>query len=74
MSDIRNNLKRVNVNIFNDLGNLAGTEKGKQCLIHKSSGHITENCKSYTSMNVNDRYALLKDNAACFSCLCCYDE
>ena len=42
MSDIRSNLKRVNVNIFNDLGNLAGTEKGKQCLIHKSNGHITE--------------------------------
>ena len=70
MSDFRSNLKRVNVNVFNDLGNSIGTEKRKQCLIHKSRGHITENCRSYTSMNVNGRYDLLKENAACFSCLC----
>ena len=69
MSDIRNNLKRVNINVFTDSSKPPGIEKGKECLIHKSSGHSTEECRLYVGMDINDRYVLLKDNTACFSCL-----
>ena len=47
------------------------TEKSKilACLLHDSSSHNTANCRSYLNMNINDRYTVLKDKFACFSCL-----
>ena len=38
------------------------------CLIHNEA-HRTENCKTYLTMTISDRYELLKRYFACFCCL-----
>ena len=42
---------------------------GNKCLIHNCDSHKTSECRSYLMLSVNERYALLKDKSACFSCL-----
>ena len=40
-----------------------------KCIIHKSSNHLTEECRTFTSKEPFERIELLKELRACWSCL-----
>ena len=49
--------------------NYIATENHSNCLIHNDGSHKTSECKTYLKMTLNNRYDLMKQFAACFSCL-----
>ena len=39
------------------------------CLVHETTGHNTDECRTYSTMNAKDRVELLNKHKACFNCL-----
>ena len=39
------------------------------CLIHAGCTHSTNDCRQYTKMSIDEKYALLKSSNSCFGCL-----
>ena len=42
---------------------------GNQCMFCSRLGHRSEDCYTYINANVDDRYSMLRNNRACFTCL-----
>ena len=43
--------------------------QGSKCLFHPNSDHWTDACTLYLSKSVEERFSMLKEKAACWSCL-----
>ena len=64
MVDFRlNSAKKCDVNLFESKGDIS------KCLIHKTGGHKTEECRNYKDLPVDQKHDLLMKNFACFACL-----
>ena len=59
--------------ILNDRGNATihyvRSTSEFNCLVHNSDSHTTAECRSYNELPVREKYDLLKNKSACFSCL-----
>ena len=44
-------------------------DHNRQCLIHATNNHSTQNCRSYISMDPRARIDLINSHRACYSCL-----
>ena len=45
------------------------TNRVNRCVYHNSNGHLTEECRNYLGMQIQERINLIKEKQACWSCL-----
>ena len=43
-------------------------DRGKFCVLHRSAGHKTCECRNFAKLAIKDRYDLLRKEKACFKC------
>ena len=45
------------------------TNRVNRCIYHNSNGHLTEECRNYLGMQIQERIDVIKEKQACWSCL-----
>ena len=45
------------------------TNRVNRCVYHNSNGHLTEECRNYLGMQIQERINLIKEKQACWPCL-----
>ena len=53
----------------NNQNNDGHNPQNNKCLFHPNSDHWTDECSHYLSKSVEERFRMLKEKAACWSCL-----